>query len=399
MRRKPYKIKVIKVPSEKRTIEYPQTFPRMPRLYLELIENKSKIKQDLINKEYVPPANTSGNSYKTPDFDKETLMVDKINKLDQEIDSLDSKINVERSGISKRLNMLLSDDSDEEAEIKINEEIKIDKAGGGNDSDDSEYLSERLKSLLKQEDMNSDSESGYASSVDSYRRKIPNVIPSRTEQNSYSKRPSPPTLSELQQNGGYNPRSQLRDMDQINPNEADNEDQKREILFKFDLLKKSYPGSNIPEYTIHTDINTLQKSYDDCVRRLSLDSTVESYKTYLVYGFMGCEFLLGNFLGFDMQGFTQQQVIQMHNYEKLLIELGEKSYVPSGSSWPVELRLLFMIIMNAAFFLVSKMMMKKTGANLMGMINTMNAKKKVNTTAPKRKMRGPTINYNEIPSI
>lgn len=114
---------------------------------------------------------------------------------------------------------------------------------------------------------------------------------------------------------------------------------------------------------------------------------------------MGCEFLLGNFLGFDMQGFTQQQVIQMHNYEKLLIELGEKSYVPSGSSWPVELRLLFMIIMNAAFFLVSKMMMKKTGANLMGMINTMNAKKKVNTTAPKRKMRGPTINYNEIPSI
>ena len=178
-----------------------------------------------------------------------------------------------------------------------------------------------------------------------------------------------------------------------------NDKSKREILFKFELLKKSYPGANVPEYTIHTDMNTLQRSYDDCVRRLSLDSTVESYKTYLVYGFMGCEFLLGNFLGFDMQGFTQQQIVQMHSYEKLLIELGEKSYVPSGSSWPVELRLLFMIIMNAAFFLVSKMMMKKTGANLMGMINTMSAKKKATTNAPKRKMRGPTINYNDIPSI
>ena len=259
MRRKPYKIKVIKVPSEKRTIEYPQTFPRMPRLYLELIENKSKIKQDLINKEYVPPANTSGNSYKTPDFDKETLMVDKINKLDQEIDSLDSKINVERSGISKRLNMLLSDDSDEEAEIKINEEIKIDKAGGGNDSDDSEYLSERLKSLLKQEDMNSDSESGYASSVDSYRRKIPNVIPSRTEQNSYSKRPSPPTLSELQQNGGYNPRSQLRDMDQINPNEADNEDQKERFFSSSTCLKNHIPDQ-IYQNILYILILTLYKS-------------------------------------------------------------------------------------------------------------------------------------------
>ena len=87
---------------------------------------------------------------------------------------------------------------------------------------------------------------------------------------------------------------------------------------------------------------------------------------------MGCEFVMGNFLGFDMQGFTQQQILSMNSYEKLLIELGEKSYVPSGSKWPVELRLLFMIIMNAAFFIVSKMIMKKTGANLLGMVNGMN---------------------------
>ena len=49
----------------------------------------------------------------------------------------------------------------------------------------------------------------------------------------------------------------------------------------------SYPGSNIPDYTVHTELTTLEKSYTDTVRRLSLDSSVESYKTYLVYGFMG----------------------------------------------------------------------------------------------------------------
>ena len=163
-------------------------------------------------------------------------------------------------------------------------------------------------------------------------------------------------------------------------------------MFKFDLLRKSYPAASIPDYNIHTDYNTMQKAYDDTVRRLSLDSTVESYKTYLVYGFMGCEFVFGNFLGFDMSGFTQQQIISMHSYEKLLIEIGEKSYIPTEENWPVEVRLLFTIIMNAAFFIVSKMMMQKTGTNLMNMVNNMNgAKANTQKDEPRRKMRGPNL--------
>jgi len=123
---------------------------------------------------------------------------------------------------------------------------------------------------------------------------------------------------------------------------------------------------------------------------------------------MGCEFILGNFFGFDMHGFTQQQIVSMHSYEKMLIELGEKSYVPTGSKWPVELRLLFMIIMNAAFFVISKMMMKKTGANLMGMINGMNGSGQGGSSVPrtnnappqqpKRKMRGPSVDINDLPN-
>ena len=61
--------------------------------------------------------------------------------------------------------------------------------------------------------------------------------------------------------------------------------------------------------------------------------------------------------------------------------------------------------MNAAFFVISKMMMKKTGANLMGMINGMNGGSSSvggNTTtssAPKRKMRGPSVDLNDLPGV
>ena len=53
MTKKHQSIKVVKIPLKRSSIfDRPQVFPRMPRLYLELIENKAKIKQDLVNKEY-----------------------------------------------------------------------------------------------------------------------------------------------------------------------------------------------------------------------------------------------------------------------------------------------------------------------------------------------------------
>ena len=195
-----------------------------------------------------------------------------------------------------------------------------------------------------------------------------------------------PTLNDLNKAEEINNKKFIPDVDNI----EDEEDRKRELLFKFELLKKSYKGGNIPEYNIKTDYSTMYNSYENTVRRLSVDSNVENYKTYLIGGCMFIEYLLGRFLKFDMKGFTQQQIINMSSYEKLLIELGEKSYVPQSEQWPVEARLMCMILFNAAMFIASKMLMNGSGSNLLDMMNNLTQ----NLTNPTAKKKMKTPNFN-----
>ena len=236
-------------------------------------------------------------------------------------------------------------------------------------------MSERLNQLLNDD--------GDTKTIISYTK---NRSRSPTEIN------MPPSLKELREKGNIVINSELRNVSQVAP---DDDDAKRELMFKIELLKKSYPGAYIPEFNIYSDYASMKKTYESTLRRLSLDSSVENYKTYLIGGFMLCEYVFGNFLKLDMEGFTQQQIISMSSYDKLLIELGEKSYMPDGSNWPVEVRLIGLIIINAAFFVISKLIMNQTGTNLMGMINSMN--QPIQNVTRKKKMSGPTINLDELP--
>lgn len=385
-------VRVMKVSADKIHREYPQSFPKMPRLYLELIENKLKIKQDLINREYIPKSPSNNDieePYQDDNKSEENDYRKNRNKSSRDNDNIFSRKKT---------------DEDDNSTISIGSRDDVDSDRGSRDDDtrtefsddrSSENLSVRLKELLDDvSDINS--EDSFNSRRENF-SKSNQKYTKRRDRDEFNRKP--PTLSELQKRGAYTQSRELRDINNTSVSEINEEDKKREILFKFDLLKKSYPTAIIPEYTIHTDYQMMVKSYEDCVRRLSLDSSVESYKTYLVYGFMGCEFVFGNFLKFDMEGFTQQQILNMNSYEKLLIELGEKSYVPSGSKWPVEVRLFFVVIMNAAFFIVGKMIMKKTGSNIMNMINNMNSRVAQTNTVRKPRMKGPNIDMSDMPDL
>ena len=382
-------VRIVKVPLpvEKRARDIPKAFPRMPILYLELLENKAKIKPELINKEYRPKpvlefegSDTEENFRQEEDVAEsgvESRGQSPVASSSSEASSDESNANGSPSGSlseSPGSGSVITDSSD-------NESVRSDF----NDSPaPKKSMTNRLKDLLGDSDVEED-----------YR-------PSRRD-DSARRELNAPSLGDLEKSGKFYRQREMEDVGHTSLNEQEQEDAKRELLFKFELLRKSYKTQNIPEFSIHSDYATMQKTYESTLRTLSLDKSVEDYKRYLIGGFMLMEFVCGSWLGFDMQGFTQQQIVSMNSYEQLLIELGEKSYVPSGSKWPVEVRLLFMIVMNAAFFIISKMIMKKTGSNLMGMINSMNATAPTSSTSEggvgKRKMKGPSVTVDDIPDL
>lgn len=390
-------VNVVKVPLENYEVtNKSQNFPDMPVLYLELLENKKKVKKDLVDKAYKPEEDVVTND-NTNSIDKQ-----KDNEFDKRLDKL--------LGSSESMNDFFDIDIDIDTErknsptaVSINE--NIEKSSYTSSVGE---LSNRLKELLNDDTDETDKKTSPSPSHSINNRLYHSPSPSYDKysvKRNVDGKPMtdfnsevPPTLAELESKGIYNRKKEMKTVDDYD-NEENHEDSKRELLFKFDLLKKSYPNSSytIPEFTIHSDYNSMVKGYDITIRRLSLDNSVEQYKTYLIGGFMGCEFVLGHFFNMDMQGFTQQQLTNMHSYEKMLIEIGEKSYMPEGTRWPVEVRLMVLVITNAAFFLISKMIMKKTGSNLMNMINNMNVTNKPQTGFKKRKMKGPSINLDELP--
>ena len=401
------KVKIVRIPLPiELKKDYPKSFPKMPISYLELIENKSKIKSELRNTEYIPK---------------------EVEKSDAEKSDVDKS--VEKS-VEKSVNKS-TENSDDNSDVEKSDDYETDNENSDNEEKDDKSRG-RSGQTPEKSTRREDEESGYSdtgesrkssissastsSSKHKKKRKGKDIISHRLKQllgnedttENYTKAPEKnnshlnvPSLSELQKTGKVQIKKELEDIPHTTLSEQEQEDAKRELIFKFDILKKSYKTDNIPEFSIHSDYNTMKKSYENTLRTLSLDKSVEDYKRYLIGGFMIIEFVFGNWMGFDMQGFTQQQIISMNSYERLLIELGEKSYIPTGSKWPVEIRLLFLVIMNAAFFIIGKMILKKTGSNLMGMINNMNTTSAPQATAPakKRKMKGPSINIDDIPDI
>jgi hypothetical protein len=186
---------------------------------------------------------------------------------------------------------------------------------------------------------------------------------------------------------------------------------KRDLLYKFKILKRQYTNGFVPEVNEFMDLHDLEREYDSVTRQLRLDDQVENYKKYLMMGFWGLEMVLKTFLKFqDIEGFASQQIAGINQYEKILLEIGEKHSVSVSSQWPPELRLAGIVLMNAAVFLGSKMLFKGGSSGMMSSLFGGSSKPASSSplpmnfggsassgsSVPKKKMRGPDLDIEDL---
>lgn len=417
--------------------DYPKDFGRMPVLYLEFLENKNKIRQDCVGKDYIPPERLSFKKYRpkysyelAPRASRPSGASGDVERPErpERIERVEGTERVEGSQGGSPASVASSDQdgaserserSEEQSDEEFHERVKADfyKREGVSKSPEPIEAEEDEGSERGAESIVSAQEPKPLSSKDKLLRFLKKkdhsftqkyttphktnvplepVKPLQTSTNRpMSQTRRLPTLSELEQQNKVHIKKETIDVARFNTGD---EDAKRQLLFKFDILKMSYKNTkvDIPKFTIYDNYEVMSRSYDDVLRRLSLTKSVDTYKNYLLYGFMGLEFLLGKFLKLDMEGFTTEQITKMNSYEHLLIELGEKNYVPTAKKWPVEVRLLGIVVINTAFFVVTRSLFKGAGASILKAVNDMTIP--VNPpSGGKKKMQGPSIDLDNLP--
>jgi hypothetical protein len=388
----------------------PPSFPPMPRLYLELLENKEKIKKEYATQEFVPKYDTvisfdeDGDERVAPAPAKKPAKVAPVKKPVVKTSSAPTA-----PTSSKAVPSAPAASTAAPSAKKDTKGVSGSKKDDKKDAPPVEAPAPSPEENVLHDDITGEKETDPLSAFLKKSRSIGSRghEPSPEKKASYDRKKDdilrndakvPPSLQDLEDGGAFDTGG-VKNMSRVSKKEQDGEAKLRELLFKFKLLKQGNPTEDIPTFTINSDPEFVAKTYDDILRNLSLTDNVNKYKKYLMFGFMGVEALAGNVLGFDMKGFTKQQIVEMSSYEKLIIELGEKNYVPQ-SKWPVELRLLGMIVMNAAFFIASKMALRATGTDVLG---TMNNAANAGVAAAniqqrkKQRMSGPSINLDDIP--
>ena len=479
------KLKIVKIPLDKQADIIMPNFPIMPRLYLELLENKSKVKLDLRNKEYIPPQEdieALQRHYNQPINEKHASETQVNEMQDNTKEDLRKSLKLR----SRNLRIVDLENSSEIKEYK--DEPKERRKTQANNEDsvigissvDNERLlrrnerrqeKERRKERRKEhdddiigetekrsqqydddreredhyerdnQDERQETEREETREKDDSRTSQPSIkssdglskllrgdilsvntssspikntyIETNNNQESRSlqseikvenKTPSAtiiaPSLSEINSNRITSDANGIRNLAYVSKIEEEELSRKREFLYKFQKLRKLYPNAKIPEYNEFTDIKTLEREHSYIVKDLEVNSTVETYKNYLILAFKGLELFLVHYMDFDdIKGFAEQQMMSMNKYEIILSEIGERNYVIENKKWPAELRLLGLVAMNTAMFLGTRYAMKSITKNF-GFNSQQQASPSVpnpqsnESAQPKKKMRAPDMDLD-----
>jgi hypothetical protein len=340
-------IKINKIPRATPIPDIPINFPKFSNLHLELLEVKDKLKKGLpliprskpILKQMPKPGETKSTESKTaaakstpptprdksppkPDIQKNNS---KSGSLAQKVAAAATETNPNRKTENKEKT------NGKKSEKDIAEELGVTEGEESSEAIDSDMLGES-------EDTITDS----ASRVEDDQNNEEN------EGNEENVQEEP---EEFDIYAGLSPEERLIK-------------EREEYLWRFRILKKKY-GRNlsvqIPEWNEFSDLSMMKTSYERTIRELYLDDTVETYRTYLVGSWIVMEYVCTEYMNIDLGGFAVQQINMMYKYDSLLIELGEKSCERWTTNLPVEIRLIGMIMLQAAMFYLGKIITDRMG--------------------------------------
>ena len=140
--------------------------------------------------------------------------------------------------------------------------------------------------------------------------------------------------------------------------------EREEYTWRFRILRKQKKNINLPTFTEFTPLETIKNQYKQIIREMALDDNVDTYRTYLFGSWLAIEFVCTQWVGVDLSGFTKYQALMLHKYDKLLIELGEKSRGAWGANLPVEVRLIGLVLFQAGVFYLIKVVAGKFGCSV-----------------------------------
>ena len=136
---------------------------------------------------------------------------------------------------------------------------------------------------------------------------------------------------------------------------------REEFRIKFGLLRSAFRDFSIPDIDPQEPLEMVHARYERYIRHIHISGAADSYRNYLILMFLIIELLATQILGLPCNGYTMAQMKSMSRYETLLIQLGEKWYVPGGSDWPVEYRIAILALFNALVFMGIKWLAKYVG--------------------------------------
>lgn len=150
------------------------------------------------------------------------------------------------------------------------------------------------------------------------------------------------------------PHQQQQEAETFEERESREKKEKIDLLADLNTVRTKYHHIHIPDFDEFTDLDTLKIYHTRVLNRIKLDANVVFLKKLLAGLILVTEIICVNFLNIDIQGVTEHQTENINVYEDLLYELGEKKNVNITRNWPVEIRLLGMVIMNCAAFWIQK---------------------------------------------